>query len=118
MPEGNVSLKRFDGELMIDNRAAGTPAIPGMGSYAEVRTIGCRHCGGCWVENPLRVRPREYCRFCNRYMCDGCFARSKQPDYVHRTIDDLTEMVQSGKYTIAGGSVCNPILIRTGAKGG
>lgn len=112
------SLLRHDGELMIDNRASGDP-IPGMpraGAFTEVRTISCRHCGGAWVVNPWRTRPREYCRHCNRYICDGCFARSKQPDYVHRTIDDLTEMVQSGRWTIAGGTCCDPILIPTGVK--
>lgn len=113
------SLKRHDGELMVDNRASGDP-IPGLpgstGSFAEVRTVSCRHCGGVWVENPWRLRPREYCRTCNQYMCDGCAARSKQPDYVHRTIDDLTEMVQSGRWTIAGGSVCDPLIVPTGAK--
>lgn len=113
------SIKRHDGELVVDNRASGDP-IPGMpvgaGSFVELKTIGCRHCGGAWVENPWRTRPREYCRVCARYMCDGCFARSKQPDYIHRTIDDLTEMVQSGKYIIAGGTVCDPILIPTKGK--
>jgi len=109
------SLKQYDGEVMIDNRASGEPipGLPNAGSFAELRTVSCRHCGGVWAENPWRTRPREYCRTCNKYMCDGCAAVSKQPGYVHRTIDDLTEMVMSGRYTIAGGSVCDPILIRS-----
>lgn len=110
------SLKRFDGEVMIDNRASGEP-IPGLpakaGTFAEVPTVSCRHCGGVWVENPWRKRPREYCRTCDKYMCDGCAALSKQPGYVHRTIDDLTEMVKSGRYTIEGGTACDPLIVPT-----
>lgn len=104
---------------MIDNRAAGTPAVPQMpqwGAFVELPTIGCRHCGGVWRKNLMRIRPREYCKTCNLYICDGCAEISKRPDYIHRTIDDLTEMVMSGRYIIAGGSVCDPILIPTGAK--
>ena len=112
------SLKRFDGELMVDTRASGEepPLLTGMGTNFSVPTVSCRHCGGVWVMNPLRVRPREYCRHCNKYICDGCFAQSQKPEYVHRTIDDLSEMVMSGRYTIVGGSVCDPKLIRTGVK--
>ncbi len=110
------SLKRHDGYMVIDQRASGDP-IPGLekaGSFVELNTISCRHCGGVWRENPFRLRAREYCRTCNMYQCDGCYARSKQPDYIHRTIDDLTEMVKSGRYIIAGGTSSDPILIRTG----
>lgn len=112
------SLTRHDGELMIDNRASGMPipGMPGMGSFTEVRTVGCVHCGGAWVVNPLRTRAREYCKHCNRYMCDGCASVSKEANYVHRTIDDLKEMIHSGKYIVAGGTACKPILIPTGAK--
>ena len=112
------SLKRFDGELMIDNRASGEepPIFTGMGTNFSIPTLSCRHCGGVWAMNPMRTRAREYCKMCNKYICDGCFALSKTPAYVHRTIDDLSEMVMSGRYTIIGGSVCDPQLIRTGAK--
>jgi hypothetical protein len=114
-----MSLKRYDGVMIIDHRANGHP-IPGLpekaGTFVELRTVSCRHCGGVWRENPWRLRPREYCKTCNKYICDGCAAVSKQPGYVHRTIDDLTEMVQSGRYAIAGGTVCDPKLIRIGAK--
>jgi hypothetical protein len=113
-----VSVNRLDGELMVDNRCSGEPSphLPELGVYFTVPTLGCRHCGGVWVKNPNRVRPREYCPVCNVYICDGCKARTLQPGYVHRTIDELTEMVMSGRYTIAGGTVCDPILIPTGAK--
>jgi hypothetical protein len=111
-----VSLKRHDGELMVDHRACGEepPGLTGMGRFFSVPTLACRHCGGVWVWNPKRERPREYCRFCNLYICDTCYGISKRAGYVHRTIDELTEMVTSGRYTIVGGSVCDPILKPTG----
>jgi hypothetical protein len=112
------SLKRYDGELMIDNRCSGDepPGLPGMGTHFSVPTLACRHCGGVWVINPLRKRAREYCKTCNKYICDTCYGLSKEAGYTHRTIDELTEMVQSGRYEVVGGTVCNPILISTGVK--
>lgn len=107
------SLKRHDGELMIDNRAAGTPAIPGMpgfGNYAELPTMGCAHCGGVVVINPLRTRERAYCRKCDRYICDGCSLVTQKPGYEHRSFAELSDMVTSGRYTIIGGTACEPIL--------
>lgn len=111
------SLQRFNGELMVDNRASEGP-IPGIGMAGMVNlpTLSCRHCGGVWVINPDRTRAREYCRMCDKYICDGCHAVAQKSDYIHRTIDDLTEMVMSGRFTITGGSVCDPRLVRTGAK--
>jgi hypothetical protein len=109
------SLKRHDGELQIDNRATGG-AVPGFGnaSHYAAPTITCWHCKTVFMVNPLRTRPRNYCRKCDRYICDGCGAVAAQPDYQHRSFDQLAEMVMSGKYTIAGGSTSNPILIPTG----
>jgi hypothetical protein len=109
------SLLRHDGELMIDNRASGDaiPGMPGLGTFTELRTVGCIHCGGAWVVNPLRTRPREFCKHCNRYMCDNCAAVSKEAGYVHRTIDDIKEMILSGNWQIAGGTASKPILIPT-----
>ena len=104
------SLKRFDGEVVADNRASGLP-VPGFRqSFVEMATAHCYHCGGCVVLNPQRTRAREYCRTCDRYICDGCAEMAKTPDYVHRTIDDLTNLIQSGRFVIAGGTVCNPII--------
>jgi hypothetical protein len=112
------SLKQFDGELMIDNRANGerTPGFEKYGTNFSVPSLYCVHCGGHQIPNLARTRPREYCKYCNKYICDGCHAVTAKPDYVHRTIDDLTEMVTSGRYIIAGGTVCDPILIPTGVK--
>lgn len=112
------SRKRFDGEVLVDNRASGDvpPGMGVQGTYFGLPTLACRHCGGVWVMNPDRTRPREYCRLCDKYICDGCAAVAKKPGYLHRTIEDLTEMVTSGRYTIAGGTVCEPVIVPTGVK--
>lgn len=109
------SLKRHDGELMIDNRAAGGP-VPGMGNvrYVEAPTITCAHCAGVWMVNPNRTRPRNYCRKCDRYICDSCGIVAAQANYTHRSFKELADLVTSGKAFIAGGSPSDPVLIKTG----
>lgn len=111
------SLKRHDGEVMIDNRANGGAPVPGMGNvrFLEVPTITCSHCAGVWVVNPDRDRPRNYCRKCDRYICDSCGAVAAQANYIHRSFKELADLVTSGKVTIAGGTPSEPILINTGA---
>ena len=121
------SLKRHDGELMIDHRgtegipeeltkAAGLPALP-PGRMVEMATIGCCHCGAVVVVNPERIRPREYCQKCDRYICDWCKAASLKAEYVHRTFNQIAEMVMSGRYTISG-SASAPILTPVGNSNG
>lgn len=91
------SLKRHEGFLEIDHRAS--PGIPaeiarrigldprfvGEGKRLEAATICCNHCGGGFLKNPDRKRPRYYCRTCDHYLCDGCKAESLMPGYVHQT---------------------------------
>lgn len=114
------SLKRLEGELMIDNRAAG--GIPGAGlggvRFLERSTITCAHCAAVYVKNPERVRAREFCRKCDRYICDHCGAAAAKPDYVHRSFAELADIVRSGKLTIVGGTASEPLLISTGARHG
>jgi hypothetical protein len=110
-----------DGELMIDHRASpGIPAeqarrmglppeLVGEGKIMHAPTLGCPHCGGAVVLNPLRARPRANCFQCNSYICDWCDAARYAPDYVHRTFAQIADMVKSGKY-IASGSPTRPIL--------
>lgn len=120
------SLKRHDGELMIDHRfsrgltaeearAFGMPDIPlGEGGAVSLATVGCNHCGGVWLVNHYRTRERHYCKKCDHYLCDLCAAVTAQPNYVHRTISELTDLITSGKFTFAPGSTTtNPILIPT-----
>ena len=116
------SLKRHDGELVIDHRgspgltpeeaaACGMPGINvGEGTETGLATLGCNHCGGCVIVNPWRTRERAYCRHCDHYICDGCKAVSLLPGYEHRSIEELTNMITSGRWRIVGGTACNPVL--------
>lgn len=120
------SLKRHDGELTIDHRAGrgltaeecrafGMPDVPLKdGSMVSMATVGCNHCGGVWLVNHYRTRERHYCKKCDKYLCDLCAAVTALPNYVHRTIDELTDAITSGKFTFApGSSTTNPVLIPT-----
>ena len=116
------SKRSHEGYLMIDHRAS--PGIPapmarqlgvdpralGEHSFYEAPTLGCQHCGSAVVMNPARTRERSYCPACDRYICDWCEAARKQPDYVHRTINQIHDLLQAG-WTMAGGSMSNPVLL-------
>lgn len=55
----------------IDHRAAPAHGVP-AGMLFESGCVTCRHCQTLVVLNPLRERPRNYCRKCDSYICDGC----------------------------------------------
>lgn len=110
-----------DGYLVVDHRAS--PGIPeanalrmgldpkavGEGKVFEASTLGCPHCGAHVVLNPLRTRERGHCMKCSRYICDGCTAVMRDPDYVHHTVTELAELVATGRYELAG-SADRPVL--------
>jgi hypothetical protein len=119
------SLDSLAGELEIDHKAS-----PGLtleqarragyrgqleflqeGGVARYKTLRCCHCGGCWVENPERSRARNHCLKCHQYMCDGCAVTAGEPDYVHRSADDLKDMITSGRWTCVGGTASKPVLV-------
>lgn len=116
--------KSNDGELFLDHRSS--PGIPPEiarrlgyapeqvkeGSLFECATLGCPHCGSVVVLNPQRTRERAHCLQCNAYICDGCDAVRREPDYIHRTIKEIKDLVGSGKYVMAGGSMSRPVLIK------
>ena len=52
------------GYLLIDNTVSG-------GAKVEMPTLTCCHCNTVVVLNSARVRPRNYCRKCNAYLCDS-----------------------------------------------
>jgi hypothetical protein len=74
-----------EGYLLIDHRNAGAgvpddvmrlaglPAGAGRGLF-EAATITCNHCQKTWAKNPLRTRPREWCKHCDHYLCEECAA--------------------------------------------
>lgn len=112
------------GEIQIDHRAS--PGIPtnlaasiGMdpallkeGSVLNMGSYGCNHCGAHVILNPDRSRAREWCSVCDRHICDWCGAARKEPGYIHRTIDEISDMVMSGKWNLSG-SMCRPTLTLT-----
>ena len=111
------SLKRHEGYLLIDNRygpgvseefikASGkeAPVVP-EGTCYESATITCAHCNTVVILNPHRTRARNYCRRCDRYICDnpGCLQECHPFD---KLIDTLQE--QAVKREILG---TNEILL-------
>lgn len=113
-----------EGYLMLDHRAS--PGIPAAvarasglpagqvreGGMLEMKTKACRHCGGVFMLNPERTRPRHNCTKCSAYICDNCAAVASQPQYVHRSFDEIADMVRSGRFTVSGDPSA-PILVPT-----
>lgn len=62
------------------------------GALYEADTLRCNHCSTIFIINPLRTRERGHCFKCNSYICDGCLAASRQPDYVHQTVAQKTDI--------------------------
>ena len=97
-----ASLRRFEGELLIDNRfSPGVTAdfvrrsgkeapVVGEGALYESATITCAHCGTIVILNPARTRARGYCRKCDKYVCDnpGCSVECRP---FEKLIDTLQE---------------------------
>ena len=102
------TLKRHEGWLLIDHSAS--PGIPadiavklGMdpktvaaGAVFESATITCNHCGNAYRKNPLRLRPRGYCKVCDHYLCDRCEGLKGKPNYIHRTKYELANAAAMG----------------------
>jgi hypothetical protein len=114
--------KSYEGYLHVDHRAspglpeaaarrAGyDPAFCGEGKVYEAATLGCVHCGAHVVKNPFRTRERGQCSKCGyRYVCDGCAAAMKDPFYVHRSIDEISDKLNSGRWALSG-LMSNPNL--------
>jgi hypothetical protein len=111
------------GELHLDHRASPgftpeqarklgyPPEMVGEGKQMHAPTLGCPHCGSHLLMNPLRTRARHHCYQCDMYICDACHAVSKEAGYVHRTMQQIREMVQSGQWIWLGGTMSRPNLI-------
>jgi len=123
------SKESHAGELFIDHRAS--PGIPAAkaeamgfdpravreGSTTTLKTLGCCHCGGVWIENPWRTRPRNHCVKCDRYLCDACAIASREADYVHRSFQELCDLLRGGKFVLTGGDLRRPVLTRSSGDG-
>jgi hypothetical protein len=113
-----------DGELFLDHRASPgftaeqarklgmPPELTGEGKQMHAPTLGCPHCGSHVMLNPLRKRPRAHCYVCNQYICDSCNAARYESGYVHRTMNELRELLASGKWEMRG-TMSRPLLVPT-----
>lgn len=112
-----------EGYLLVDHRASpGIPAdaarrmgydpgLVGEGKVLEAATLSCAHCGTKNVINTNRTRERASCFQCaGKYICDLCDAERRKPDYVHRPMAQIIDMVGSGKFIAAQLGV-RPLLI-------
>jgi len=84
-----------EGYLIIDHRAspgiskeqakalwkAGHPviAVP-EGTFLEMPTLTCGHCGTARRKNRFRIRERGHCRKCDHYICDWCQIKYRMTD--------------------------------------
>lgn len=85
------------GYLFIDNRQA--PPEPGVPRFLEADTRTCGHCHAVVVMNPLRSRPRTFCKKCDHYVCDRCAPAVELLSECHdieRLIDKTFERAQHG----------------------
>jgi hypothetical protein len=101
------SQTRHEGWLLIDHscspgipreialRIGLNPAEVAEGKKMERATVPCKHCGGHVVKNPKRKRPRQFCRLCDHYICDGCAYLAAQPGYVHRCKEAIFDAAAS-----------------------
>jgi hypothetical protein len=115
------SKRSLEGEIFVDHRASPglsaaeatalgyDPSQVCEGAQFTARTLHCVHCGGGWVENPARERPRHSCHKCNAYVCDTCAAMMNLPEYIHRPLSEVVEMVTSGRFQVTG-PASNPNL--------
>lgn len=91
------------GYLLVDHRAS--PGLPEdiarqagydpklcrEGKLYEADTIFCKCCRSHVIKNPFRTRERSRCWICDCYRCDVCDFKASQPDYVHRSLDEVIE---------------------------
>jgi hypothetical protein len=114
------SQKTFDGHLFVEHRASPglteeqalafgyDPFLCREGKVYEAATLGCPHCESHIVKNPKRTRARAFCTSCNRYIYDWCDAARSDPDYVHRTGEQIRELLSNGWGM--SGSIHNPTM--------
>ena len=112
-----------EGELIIDHRASPgisahmargmglPPQYMGEGALFETATLCCSHCSVVQLKNVDRIRPRSFCAKCNmRYICDVCTIASTDSQYVHRSFEQISDMVRSGRWIVSG-STSAPVMI-------
>jgi hypothetical protein len=98
------SKRSLEGYLMLDHRAsagvpdelvvaAGLPPGAGRGLF-ESATFTCSHCHAIVIMNPDRSRAREWCKGCDRYLCDGCGKR-RANDFTCTPLDKVIDQIRN-----------------------
>lgn len=94
-----LSKRSQEGYLLIDHsdspglseRDGFDPRIYGGGKKFEAAIYQCKHCQQGIVKNPLRQRARNYCRKCDRYICDQCELERVVSGFECRTFDKVID---------------------------
>lgn len=109
------SKSELEGYLEIDHRESPgfTPEEAKAARFGHTMPVGSKRfqlktytCCGCQrqiIVNPERERPRNYCRSCDRYMCDDCSLTFKITG-VHKPFKQIIDeyMEAAIKGTIVG----------------
>jgi hypothetical protein len=115
------SVTKPEGYLHVDHRASPglpehlarkfgfDPAFTREGKVFEAATMACSHCPSVVIKNPLRTRERGRCSLCGGFICDACEIAMHDSNYVHRSRQQILDMVSSGKW-IMSGSMSLPIF--------
>jgi rubredoxin len=93
--EGFLSIdhRGSPGISIADSVTSGLPPGAGAGLF-EAPTYTCSHCQYVVVIEPARTREREWCRYCDHYICDACgfvYGKTKTCTSFKALADTLTE---------------------------
>ena len=103
------SRSRSEGYLLIDNRgaegvsedvirASGKQFVCApAGGVLEAAVNTCCHCQTQVIRNPDRVRPRNYCRSCDQYVCDDPNCNDQS---FHLPVAKLFDTVQENTFRV------------------
>jgi len=117
------SVTKQMGYLHVDHRASPglpadvaqkfgyDPALVREGKVFEADTIACCHCPSVFIKRKGTDMIGR-CTKCNGFVCDACLVAAQDPTYVHRSRQELIDMIRSGRYEFGGGTMSLPILKR------
>jgi hypothetical protein len=108
------SKRSLEGWLQVDNREspgvrpgeipAPAGSLPvGRSTMFESAVVTCSHCQTQVILNPDRSRPRNYCRKCDKYVCDNAACNMECVPYA-ALLDQAEKLAHAGRpHIIAGG---------------
>lgn len=72
---------------------SGLPPGAGQGFF-EADFVSCSHCQTVVIINPERVRPRGWCSYCDRYLCDVCEGVRQQDGLCRSAAAQIDKIVE------------------------